>query len=91
MQPGSKVVKMNGMDMATPLDAPPRIMLGTKRTVVPLRFISENMGYNVLWDGENRIVRISDKPFMATKELTAETEGQVDGISVSQGCPGKDI
>ncbi len=72
---GSKQPKLNGTVMAVTLDAPARLERGPGgnwRTMVPLRFISETLGYNVLWDGDNRLVRISDKPFVATKELTAE-------------------
>ena len=31
------------------------------RTYIPLRFVSENMGYNVAWDGETRTITISNK------------------------------
>lgn len=31
------------------------------RTYIPLRFISENMGYNVYWDGETQEIRITNK------------------------------
>jgi type IV secretory pathway component VirB8 len=29
------------------------------RTFIPLRFISENLGYNVAWDGETRTITIT--------------------------------
>ena len=29
------------------------------RTFVPLRFISENLGYKVTWNGEDRTIKIS--------------------------------
>jgi len=41
------------------LDAPARLMNG--RTMVPLRFISECLGANVQWDGQNKMVSITDK------------------------------
>ncbi len=31
------------------------------RTFIPLRFISENLGYNVYWNGETQEIRISNK------------------------------
>lgn len=80
LQIGSKTPKLNGLPMANDLDAPARLEGlpgGTWRTVVPLRFISETMGLNVLWDGGNRLVRISDKPFIAAKELTAEQKARL--------------
>lgn len=38
------------------LDSPPLIVNG--RTLVPLRFISEQMGVEVEWDGENKVVHL---------------------------------
>jgi hypothetical protein len=46
--------KVEGRDVA--LDAPPRIMNG--RTMVPLRFISESLGADVHWRGEDWTVLI---------------------------------
>ena len=34
--------------------------------------ISEVLGQNVLWDKYNRLVRISDKPFVVTEKLSEE-------------------
>ena len=36
-------------------------MIRDSRTFVPLRFMSEQMGYKVYWDGEAKIVKISSK------------------------------
>lgn len=69
LQIGSKKARLNNLEMVNELDAPAR--LDNKRTMVPLRFISETLGYYVIWDADNRLVRVSDKPFIATKELTA--------------------
>ena len=41
---------------AAVMDAPPVIIDG--RTLIPLRFISENLGYEVSWDGETQTVTI---------------------------------
>ena len=38
------------------MDVPARLI--NDKTMVPLRFLSENLGYTVSWDGENRIVTI---------------------------------
>ena len=42
---------------AVSMDAPPFIKDG--RTLIPLRFISENLGYKVNWDGETQTVTIT--------------------------------
>jgi len=70
MQIGSKIPTINNIAMANQLDAPAR--LDNKRTYVPLRFVSEVLGQNVLWDKYNRLVRISDKPFVVTEKLSEE-------------------
>jgi hypothetical protein len=38
------------------LDVPPRIIRG--RTMVPVRFVAENLGADVLWDGEMQMILI---------------------------------
>ena len=70
LQIGSQVPTINNIAMAQQLDAPAR--LDNKRTYVPLRFVSEVLGQNVLWDKYNRLVRISDKPFVVTDKLSEE-------------------
>lgn len=50
----SKIVKVDGKDVE--LDVPATII--ENRTYVPLRFISETMGYEVKWDAETRTVII---------------------------------
>lgn len=69
---GSKVPTLNGAAMNNILDAPAKLEKG--RTLVPLRFISESLNYYVLWDGQNRLVRISDQPFVALNEITDEAK-----------------
>ena len=39
------------------LDAPARAINGT--TMIPLRFLSENMGYNLVWNSESNIILLS--------------------------------
>lgn len=41
------------------LDVPASIIEG--RTLIPLRFLSENMGYNVVWIGESNLILLSKK------------------------------
>jgi hypothetical protein len=42
------------------LDAPPKIING--RTLVPIRFISETFGADVVWDGTTKTITITYKP-----------------------------
>lgn len=48
------------------LDVAPYIDATSGRTLVPLRFISESLGYTVTWDGEDKTVRIYNKLDMNT-------------------------
>lgn len=57
LTPGSKTVSVNGQD--TSLDAAPFIKNETGRAMVPLRFVSEQMGARVDWLRETRQVRIT--------------------------------
>mgnify|MGYP000903925496 CR=1 FL=1 len=50
-------ILINGKQVYT--DVPPQIISG--RTMVPIRFIAENLNCNVEWDANNRIVKISNK------------------------------
>lgn len=52
---GSATATVNGAAVA--LDAPPVLVGG--RTLVPLRFVSENLGERVEWDQATRTVRIT--------------------------------
>jgi hypothetical protein len=51
---GEPVAWVNGTQVA--LDAAPEIL--NSRTVVPLRFISENLGYSVIWEADDRRVTV---------------------------------
>ena len=65
---------VNGI--TTNLDVPATIING--RTMVPLRFVTENMGFEVLWNGETRTIYLSDNgtpvvindPSVLDKEFT---------------------
>lgn len=52
----SKTAKINNSEKT--LDVPAQIIKG--RTLIPLRFLSENMGYNVVWIQESNLILISD-------------------------------
>ena len=52
----SNIAKVDGKKIK--LDVSPVIV--SDRTLVPIRFVSENLGYNVDWDGDERIVSIDE-------------------------------
>ena len=54
MQIGNNVAFVNGQSVS--LDVPPQIING--RTLVPIRFVSENLGAQVGWDGNTKTVSI---------------------------------
>lgn len=54
---GSKLVVVNGI--AKSIDVPAKIIDG--RTMMPLRFVSENMGYNVVWVGNSNLILLSQE------------------------------
>lgn len=60
------VNKTNDSDTQSILDVPPVLKNG--RTMVPLRFISETMGNEVDWDGENQIVFVRSSDDDSIKE-----------------------
>ena len=56
---------------SVPMDVAPIIV--NDRTYVPIRFVTENMGYRVSWDGESRSVYIdSSKPKYESEILSIE-------------------
>lgn len=54
----SKIALVNGK--ATELDVPAAAR--EERTLVPLRFVSENLNLNVVWEPQNNLVIVSDQP-----------------------------
>ncbi len=68
-----KSAKVNGA--LKDLDVPPTIING--RTMLPLRFVAENLGCEVLWDGQTKTITIK-------YELKVEQEIVINKIS-SQG------
>ena len=59
LQIRNKLVKVEGTsygDVTYTLYSPPKIK--DSRTFVPVRFLSEQMGYTVTWDGETQSVII---------------------------------
>lgn len=67
------------------LDAAPFIDAEAGRTLVPVRFVSEALGANVVWDPETRQVTITDED----KEIVltiGSTEVQVNGVKQTIDC-----
>jgi DNA-binding transcriptional MerR regulator len=62
-------VFVNGVESAT--DVPAEIM--NNRTMVPLRFIAENLELKVDWDQETQTVEITDETAETTEETVEET------------------
>ena len=60
---GSKIAIVNGLE--TELEVPAQIIGGS--TMVPLRFLSENMNYNVVWNGEAQLILLSKAPIIEWK------------------------
>ena len=71
---GKKQARINGIDYS--LDVPPEITKG--RTFVPIRFIAENFGSNVLWDSKIKEVSIiKEKEY---KKIDENSDYDKDGL-----------
>ena len=57
---GSDKAIINGLTY--PLDVPAQIIGGS--TMVPLKFLSQNMNYNVIWNGDSQLILISKSPII---------------------------
>ena len=67
---GSKVAKVNGKEVN--LDVPAEVL--NNRTMIPLRFISENLGYKVKFDNENSPIYMIDIYNISDEELAKKEE-----------------
>ncbi|WP_069997243.1 N-acetylmuramoyl-L-alanine amidase [Cellulosilyticum sp. I15G10I2] len=67
------------------LDMPPKII--NDKLMIPIRFISEQLGYGVIWQGETRNVLI-DKPVTVPKETLPIPE---EAIPVEQTPPTQNL
>jgi uncharacterized protein YkwD len=67
---GKNIAYKNGMQIQ--MDVPPIIIDG--RTLVPVRFISENLGLLVNWDGSSRTVSITSAIKPGTTEVIDSTD-----------------
>lgn len=90
---GSKTASVNGKNIT--MDVAPSIVTvdkyGGGRTMVPIRLISESFGYQVGWDGKNRVVSIntsSRKPDADTapnQNKTPKAVQTINNLSISGG------
>lgn len=79
--PGNNIALVDGEEAV--LDVPAKII--NDRTMVPVRFLAENMGYFVDWEATNRTVIIGeDKHILLPIGSTTAT---VDGVQVSLDSP----
>ncbi len=53
------------------LDMPPKIING--KLMIPIRFISEQLGYNIIWQGDQRNILI-DKPVPIVEEILPDKQ-----------------
>lgn len=83
---GTKIVMIVGRKTATvdaketPLDAPVELKGG--RVMVPLRFVSENLGLQVKWNGTSRWIQLTTKPGQEIKGAWIPTVFNLDWPSV---------
>jgi len=76
MQIGNKVAFVNGQSVS--LDVPPQIING--RTLVPIRFVSENLGADVQWDGNTKTVSINMDSISYLKSKISSLEGEKSNL-----------
>ncbi|WP_077368491.1 N-acetylmuramoyl-L-alanine amidase family protein [Anaerosalibacter sp. Marseille-P3206] len=67
-------VYINGQKQKLPKNTPPPKLVNDSRTMVPIRFISETLGYSVAWDNNRGIVNI--------KSGSSENEAEINNISI---------
>jgi len=79
--PGNNIALVDGEEAV--LDVPAKII--NDRTMVPVRFVAENMGYFVDWDATNRTVIIGEDNHILLP--IGSTTATVDGVQVSLDSP----
>lgn len=69
---GNNMAMVNGQEVA--IDQNPLIVarIVNSRTMVPVRFITEALGFYVTWDPENRTVAVHTNPYFVSNELSGE-------------------
>jgi S1-C subfamily serine protease len=88
MQIGNKTAYVNGLPVS--LDVPPQIING--RTMVPIRFVSENLGAEVNWDSNTKTVTITMDSITYLNNQISNLENKVStlefektGLTINNG------
>jgi len=88
MQIGNKTAYVNGVPVS--LDVPPQIING--RTMVPIRFVSENLGAEVNWDSNTKTVTITMDSITYLNNQISNLENKVStlesektGLTINNG------
>lgn len=71
---GAGVIVANGKELT--LDEGDNILVSGDKVMLPLRVIMENLGYNLLWDGERQQVRVLTGPHIAAAFRIGSTSYQ---------------
>ncbi|GEM_PF-564132 len=72
LQVNSTTATIDGKSMT--LDVAPYVDPSSNRTLVPLRFISESLGYIVIWNGTDRTIQILNKSGMNVYDYSFKDE-----------------
>jgi len=77
LQIESSTAKVNGKSYDLPNGVPAKLMAyeGNYRTMVPVKFISEHLGYEIFWQGETKTVSIN-KPQQTLTAVRYDDTGQ---------------
>lgn len=76
---GSKTAYVN--ERIVPLTVAPEIVGGT--TMIPLRFVSENLGLSVNWNSETKTIKITDNTYKGFSPVP--DFGKINNISTLEG------
>ncbi len=76
-----KVLKVtkDGVSAELPIDVPATII--NSRTMVPVRFLSENLGYKVDWDAQTKTVNVTSASATASDETASGSAAQYEGMA----------
>ncbi|MEY8320879.1 copper amine oxidase N-terminal domain-containing protein [Lachnospiraceae bacterium 46-61] len=75
---GGTIAKKNGQDIL--LDMPAKVVNG--RVFVPLRFVGEQLGLNVVWDKETKIIALTEKAEVSKKSTTTQYTSKNKNYSI---------
>ncbi len=68
------------------LDVPPKIIYNKEtdlaKTMIPIRFVSENLGFNVHWDGDTYTVKVDNFPLVEPiPPITPDIDEPIENLS----------